>query len=163
VSLVKGSFALTWGSNTLEDIEEIEIGYEQSSDEFTTVQHSTYEVDGPIKASVTLTLLASDVASLAAILPDHYVAQGSTMSTGETVDSSVGAIDIVASCDQSTYNDLEIESCDNPGQVLRLVNARTKLDSVENDAVLRKVKVKFVGESGQGVAPVQFFISGGIS
>jgi len=162
--LVIGRFDLSWGNNTLADIEEIEVEYEQESEDYSTVQHATYEVDGPIKATVSLTLLSTDIASLAAVLPQHFVAQGEDLSTGETVDSSVGAIDIVPNCEDGTvFNDLEIESCGNPGQVLRLVNARTKLDSIENDAMLRKVVVKFVGESPQGVAPIQFFLQGGIS
>lgn len=162
--LVRGKFELTWGNNTLADIEEISVDYEQSSEDYSTVQHNTYEVDGAIKATISLTLLASDIPSLAAVLPQHFVAVGEELSTGETVDSSVGAIDIVPNCEDGTiYNDLEITSCDNPGQTMRLVNARTKLESIENDAMIRKVVVKFVGESGQGVAPIQFFLSGGIS
>lgn len=161
--LVTGKFTLTWGNNTLEDIEEIEVGYEQASEDYSTVQHYTYEVDGAIKATVNLTLLATDIPSLAAVLPQYFVANGETMSTGETVDSSVGAIDVVPTCAGTTYNDLEIVSCDTPGQVLRLVNARTKIESIENDAMIRKVIVKFVGEAPEGQAPIQFFLSGGIS
>jgi hypothetical protein len=163
MALVKGPFELTWGANTLTDIEEIEVSYEPASEDYTTVQHSTYEVDGPVKAGVTLTLLGTDIASLAAVLPQHFVAQGGTMSTGETVDSSVGAIDVVPTCDDTVNNDLEILSCGVDGQVLRLVNARTRIESIENDATLRKVMVKFIGESAGGVAPVQFFVTGGIS
>lgn len=163
MSLVKGRFALTWGGNTLEDIEAIDINYEQKSDDFETVQHSTYVVDGPIKASITLTLLKSDIASLAAVLPQNVVAQGEDLSTGETVDSSVGAIEMIADCGDSTHDDLEIVSCEDPGQVLRLVNCRTKLESIDNTAIIRTVKVQFIGEAGDGVAAIQFFESGGIS
>lgn len=161
--LVTGKFDLTWGNNTLTDIEEIAIDYEQASEDFSTVQHYTYEVDGAIKATVTLTLLASDIPSLAAVLPQYFVAENGTLSTGESVDTSVGAIDVVSNCDESTFNDLEIVSCNNPGQVLRLVNCRTKIDSITNDAMIRKVLVKFVGQAPQGQAPIQFFMQGGIS
>jgi len=162
--LVRGSFNLTWGNNTLEDIEEITVDYAQESEDFSTVQHSTYEVDGPIKATVSLVLLASDIPSLAAVLPQFFVANSGTLSTGETVDSSVGAIDVVPNCEEgNTYNDLEIVSCGNPGQVMRLVNARTKIDSIENSAMLRKYTIKFVGESPDGVAPIQEFMAGSIS
>jgi hypothetical protein len=160
--LVKGKFALTWGANTLEDVEEVEVGYEQRSDEYDTVQHNVREVDGPIKASVTLTLLATDIASLAAILPQYYVAEGETMSTGETVDCSMGAIDVVNTCEADTFNDLDIESCQ-PQQVFRLVNARTKIDSIMNEKSVRKIKVKFIGEPGNDEASVQFFNTGCLS
>lgn len=163
MALVKGKFDLTWGSNTLADIEEIDVAYEQASEDYSTVQHYTYEVDGAIKATVLLTLLSTDIPSLAAVLPQYYVAAGEELSTGETVDSSVGAIDVVPNCDAGVYNDLEITSCDNPGQVLRLVNARTKIDSISNDAMIRKFVIKFVGEAPQGQAPIQVFLNGGIS
>lgn len=161
--IVKGPFDVTWGANTLADVEEVEIDYEQESEDYTTLAHRTYEVDGPIKVSASIVLLSSDIPSLGAVLPQMFVAQGGTMSTGEEVDSSVGAIDVVANCESNTYNDLEIESCGNPGQVLRLVNTRTKIDSIEQDAMVRKYTIKFVGESPQGQAPVQEFLRGGIS
>jgi hypothetical protein len=161
--LLTGGFTLTWGANTLEDIETIKIDYAQKSDDLETIQHSTYEVDGPIKVSATLTLLASDIASLAAVLPQNYVAPNDTLSTGESVDGSVGAIDIVETCDTPTYNDLEIASCNNPSQILRIVNCRTKLDGISVDATVEKWDIKFVGESGDGIAPVQAFLAGSVS
>lgn len=163
MALVTGKFDLTWGNNTLADIEEIAVEYEQASEDYSTVQHYTYEVDGAIKATISLTLLASDIPALAAVLPQYFVANGEQMSTGETVDSSVGAIDVIQNCDGAIYNDLEIASCNNPAQVLRLVNARTKIDSIENDAMIRKYVIKFVGEAPQGQAPIQEFMQGSIS
>lgn len=165
MTLVKGPFDITWGGNTLLSIEEISVDYEQDSEDYTTVQHQTFELDGAIKASTTLTLLASDVSALAAVLPQHHVLNGGTMSTGETVNNASGAIDVVAlDCDTSpVYNDLDITSCANPGQVFRLVNARTRLDGIEFDDKVRKVTVKFIGEPAQGDANVQFFREGTIS
>lgn len=55
MALVKGPFDISWGGNTLANIEEIDVDYDQDSEEYTTVQHNTYEVDGPIKAAVTIT------------------------------------------------------------------------------------------------------------
>lgn len=163
--IVKGPFDLTWGGNTLLSIEEIEVNFEQESEDYKTVQHQTFQLDGAIKADVTLTLLATDVAALAVVLPQYHVANGGTLSTGETVNEANGAIDVLAlNCDAgSTYNDLSIISCENPGQVYRLVNARTKIDSVEFDDKIRKVKVQFVGEPAQGQASIQFFTEGTIS
>lgn len=165
MALVRGPFDLKWGGNTLLNIEEVSVDYDQDSEDYTTVQHQTYELDGPIKASVTLTLLASDVAALSVVLPQFHVANGGTMSTGETVANAYGAIDVVAlDCDNTdVYNDLDVISCANPGEVFRLVNARTRIDSIEFDDKVRKVMVKFVGEPAQGDGNVQFFKEGTIN
>ncbi len=161
--LVRGPFTVDWGNNTLTDVEEVSIEYEQDSEEYSTIQQRTYQVDGAIKVSATITLLASDIEALAAVLPQYYIEDGSVLSTGETVDSSVGAIDVLARCGGDVYNDLTIKSCGNPSQVLRLVNCRTKIDSIENDKTIRKVLVKFIGESEQGQAPIQFFEEGAVN
>lgn len=163
--LVKGPFDLEWGGNTLTNVEEISVDFEQDSEDYSTVQHNTYQVDGPIKASVTLTFLASDVAALAVVLPQYHVANGGVLSTGETVSEANGAIDIkAAACGTNpVYNDLDIISCANPGHVARLVNARTKVDSIEFDDKLRKIMVQFVGEPAQGEASMQFFAEGTIA
>lgn len=165
MALVRGPFDLKWGDNTLLNIEEISVDYEQDSEDYTTVQHQSIQLDGAIKASVTLTLLASDVAALSVVLPQYHVNNGGVMSTGETVNNAYGAIDVVAlDCDQSpVYNDLDVISCANPGEVFRLVNARTKLDSIEFDDKVRKVMVQFVGEPAQGDGSVQFFKEGTIN
>jgi hypothetical protein len=160
--VVRGPFDLKWGSNTLLSIEEIEVDYDQDSESYKTVQHQTLTIDGAIDTGVTLTLLATDVAALAVVLPQYHVANGGTASTGETVTGTDGIIDVLAlNCTQAeTYNNLDIISCANPGSVYRLVNARTKLDSVEFDDKIRKVKVKFIGEPAQGAANIQFFAEG---
>lgn len=165
MALVRGPFDIAWGGNTLVNIEEIEVEYEQDSEDYTTVQHQTFELDGPIKSTVTLTLLASDVPALSVVLPQYHVANGGVLSTGETVNEANGAIDVLAlDCDdEPVYNDLDIISCANPGQVFRLVNARTKLDSIEFDDKIRKVMIKFIGEPAQGDGNVQFFKEGTIN
>lgn len=165
MALVRGPFDILWGGNTIQNIEEIEVEYEQDSEDYTTVQHQTYELDGPIKSTVTLTFLASDVSALAAVVPQYHVPNGGVMSTGETVNNADGAIDVVAlDCDTApVYNPLDIVSCANPGNVFRLVNARTKLDSIEFDDKIRKVMIKFIGEPAQGDGNVQFFKEGTIN
>ena len=166
MALVKGPFDLTWGSNTLRDVSEVSVDYSQDSNDYTTVDNRRYTVDGPISSSVTLTFLASDVAALAAVLPQYHVANGDTLSSGETVTDADGAIDVVAaSCDTNpVYNDLDIISCGTPGQVFRLKNARTKIDSIDiADNSLRTVAVMFVGEPESGVASIQFFTEGPVS
>ena len=164
-ALVRGPFDLKWGTNTLVNIETIKTDYAQDSSDYQTVEHNTYTIDGAIKSSVALTLLASDVAALAVVLPQYHVAMGGILSTGETVSDADGAIDVVAaSCDESpVYNDLDIISCANPGQTFRLVNARTRIDSIEFDDKIRTVVVMFIGEPAQGIANVQFFKDGTIN
>jgi hypothetical protein len=160
--LVRGPFNLKWGENQIEDVEEVSIEHEVDSEDFQTIQGQTIEVDGAYKVSATITLLASDIAALAALLPQYYVANGETMSTGETVENADGAIDVkAASCDESiVFNNLDISSCGDPANVLRLVNCRTKIDGIEIDNKLQKVMIKFVGESDANEATVQFFIDG---
>lgn len=163
--LVRGPFDIVWGDNTLVSIEEISVDFSQDSDDYQTVQHQTFQIDGAIKATVTLTLLATDVAALAAVLPQYHVNNGAQLSTGETVSNADGAIDINAlECDvASVYNNLDIISCANPGQVFRLVRSRTKVDSIEFDDKLRKVMVQFIGEPAQGDGNIQFFKEGTVN
>lgn len=160
---VIGPFELTWGANTLADVGEIGVDWDLDTEDFTTVQHNRFEVEGGLLVRVTLTLLSTDIAALAAVLPQFFVAQGGVMSTGEDVDSSVGAIDYAAQCDDPVYNDLDIVSCGDPGQTMRVVNARTRISNVENTDKLRSLEVEFIGEPAGGQGAVQFFLSGGIS
>ena len=160
MALVRGPFDLRWGANTLVDVSEISLEYDQDSSDYTTVDNRRYTIDGAINASVTLTFLASDVASLAAVLPQYHVATGGQLSSGETVSGTDGAIDVVAaSCDSDpVFNDLNIISCGTNGQVFRLKNARTKIDSMEfADNAVRTVTVAFVGEPEAGEGSIQFF------
>lgn len=166
MALVRGPFDLQWGSNTLRDVSEISLDYSQDSNDYTTVDNRRYTIDGAIMASVTLTLLKSDVAALAAVMPQYLVANGETMSSGEVVTDVDGAIDVkAASCDANVvYNDLDVISCGNPGEVFRLKNARTKIDSMEfADNAVRTVSVMFLGEPEQGVGVIQFFKEGAIT
>lgn len=156
--LVKGPFSIQWGSNPILDVSELGFNYDVATNDYETIQGTTYTVEGAITASVEVTLLSSDVASLATIFPQYYVPKGGTLSTGEQVTGDDGAIDIkAAACDSSSSNyNLEITSCN--GEVTRLVNARTSLSGVEfADNSVRTVTVTFRGEpeSGQGI--IQFF------
>ena len=155
--LVKGPFSIKWGENPVVDVSEIGFNYDVATNDYQTVDGRTYTVDGAITASIDLTLLASDVEALSAILPQYYVAEGQQMSTGEVAPEG-GAIDIVAAqCDTTNTNyDLDIISCN--GEVTRLVNARTSLSTVDiADNALRTVTVTFRGEPEQGEGIIQFF------
>lgn len=163
--IIRGPFELKWGDNVLTDIEEIDVEQTVDSEDYQTLEGRTLELDGPYKAVATITLLASDVQALAALLPQHFVPNGGTMSTGETVQTAVGAIDVApAACDESiVYNHFDIISCGNPGEVTRIVNARTRLDGIEIDNKVRKVMVKVIGEAESSEATVQFFKEGSIA
>ena len=156
--LVKGPFSLKWGDNPILDVSEIAFNYDVATNDYETVDGRTYTIEGAITASIELTLLSSDVAALSTILPQYYVPQGGTMSTGETVTAEEGAIDIVAAqCDTENINrNLDIISC--TGDVTRLVKARTSLSTVDiADNSLRTVTITFRGEPEQGEGIIQFF------
>lgn len=163
--LVKGPFNLKWGDNVIADVEEVDVEHEISSEDYETVQGNVRELDGPYKATATITLLASDIPALAALLPQHFVPNGGVLSTGETVNQADGAIDVApGDCDTSTvYNNLDVISCASLAHVFRLVNARTKIEGIEFDNKVRKVMIKFVGEPAADEATVQFFREGTIA
>lgn len=163
--LIRGPFDIKLGDNIVRDVEELNIEHEIDTEDFTTVQGQTYEVEGPYKATAELTLLSSDIASLSILLPQYHKANGEVMSTGETVSNADGAMEIVPqSCETSAvYNNLDIISCGNPGQVLRLVNVRSLLGGVELDNKLQRVTVRFVGEPAGGEATMQMFKEGTIN
>lgn len=165
-NLVKGPFEIQWGETTLVDVSEISMDFNQDTNDYSTVDNRTYTVDGAITANVSLTFLASDIAALSAVLPQYRVANGGTLSSGETVTATEGAIDIkAASCDTDPiYNDLDVIACGTNPEVFRLKNARTKIDSMEfADNAVRTVTVMFVGEPEAGVANFQFFKQDSIS
>lgn len=165
MAIIRGPFQLKWGDNVIVDVEEVDIEHEVDSEEFETVGGKNIELDGAYKVSATLTLLSSDIPSLAAVLPQYFVPNGQVLSTGETVNHAQGAIDIVPhSCDEElVYNNLDIISCGTPATVARIVSARTKIEGMEIDNKVQKVMVKFIGESAQDEATLQFFRQGTIN
>src|SRR5689334_9027565 len=100
--IIRGPFTIKWGDNEIADIEEIEVEHSIDTEDYQTVQGRTLEVDGSYKTTATITLLGSDIASLAAILPQYFVPNGGILSTGETVNNAAGAIDVrAAACNTS--------------------------------------------------------------
>ena len=158
MSLVKGPFNFKWGASQLNNVSDISVDYAVETSDTTTLDGRTYSVQTGMTATVTITLLDNDVASLATILPQYYVAQGQKLSTGETVTDVAGVVDVVAaSCSTSeVYSDLDIIACGTNAQVLRLVNARTQIDSVDIGDGLRTVAVMFIGEPATGEGVIQF-------
>ena len=165
MGLLRGPHTLEWGDNVVEDVEGIDYTVEQDSEEYDTLGGRKYEVDGSWKAKAVITLLASDIPALAALLPQYYVANGDVLSTGETVNHAYGAMDFVPlACDASTvYNHFDLITCGNPGRVLRIVNARTKFGGYDIDNKVVKVKVEVIGEPASGNAYVQEFVEGSVA
>lgn len=165
MALVKGPFNLKWGNNVLVDVESVDLSFEQESNDYTTVDGRKFTIKGAISASATITLLASDAATLAPILPQFAKEAGNTMSSGETVAEGKVAIDVLAGdcTSESSKYDLDIESCGNPGEVLRLKACSTSISSMdlENNQV-RTVEITFTGEPAQGIAAVQAFEKGAL-
>lgn len=165
MALTRGPFSVVWGANTITDIETIAFEHTVDSADYQTVQGRTIEVDGSMKSTATITLLGTDIPALAALLPQYFVANGEVLSTGETVSDAGGAIDVAAAaCDEELiFNNLDIISCGDPANVLRIVNARTKIEGIELDSKVQKVLIKFVGESSNDEATIQFFKEGTIA
>lgn len=158
MSLVKGPFRFKWGANEINNVSDISVDYSVDTSDTTTLDGNKYIVQTGMSATVTLTLLENDIASLAMLLPQYYVAQGETLSTGQTVMQAQGAIDVTAaSCDTAeVHNQLDIYACGTNAQVLRLVRARTQVDSVDLGDGLRTVAIQFIGEPAAGDAVIQF-------
>lgn len=163
--IIRGPFILKWGDNTIQDVEEIDIEHEVDSEDYETVQGKTFTVDGAFRVSATLTLLSTDIAALAAIMPQYFVPNGQNMSTGEKVMNANGAIDFkAAACNASTViNDLDIISCANPAQVTRIVNTRTRIEDIDIDNKVQKIMVRFIGEGLGTEATMQIFRQGGMA
>ncbi len=158
MALVKGPFNFKWGANSLNNVSDVSFDYTVDTNETTTLDGNKYTVQTGMSATVTLTLLDNDIASLATVLPQFYVPMGGTLSTGETVTQSQGAIDVTAaSCTTSdVYNQLDIYACGSNAQVARLIRCRTQIDSIDIADGLRTVAVQFIGEPLSGKAIVQF-------
>lgn len=165
MSLAKGPFELEWNGNTLAGIESVDVTYDVSSNDIESVQGVTYTLFGAHKATVEITLLETDIASLAAVLPQYYVANGGTLSTGETVVSAAGAIDVVpGGCEAGAETaSLIVTSCGNPGQVFRMVNATTEISGVALEDNVRKVSVTFTGAPTVGQSTIQFYAEGAVA
>lgn len=162
MALARGPFTLDWNGAVLNGIEEIDVNYEVASQDYETMQGTTYTVAGNHKAGAEATFLETDVPSLAEVLPQYFKANGSTLSNGQTVSDAQGALDILPGGCSATevISDLNITSCGNPGHVVRLHDVKTEFAGFEFDGPLRKVRVSFIGVPSGNEATVQFFRSG---
>lgn len=159
---IKGPHTVEFGADTLTNIEEIDVEYETDTSDYSTVQGNKFVVDNTQSVTATLTLLTNDVPSMRVVLPSYFVANGGTLSTGETVTDADGAIDIVPEgcVDMGNLKHLTITSCDETGaeHTLRLTDVSTRIEGIEFDGPgARKVMVQFRGE---GATVAQFFSGG---
>lgn len=162
--IVRGPFELQWGGDTITDVEDIKIEQTTDTANYQTLEGRDIELNGALKATATITLLASDIPALARLLPQYFVANGGVLSTGETVHHAEGAIDITPhACDEADIvRNLDIISCANPGVVYRIVSARTKYEGIEIDGKVQKVMIEFIGQADADEATAQFFRAGTI-
>lgn len=162
MALVKGPFEIKYGLDVLAGIETVDFSYDVNTTDFDTIQGTSYQVVTSHRVAVTVTFLESDVASLSVVLPQYFVANGQTLSTGEIVNSADGAIDLVpGGCDyEATTTDVVITSCGSPGHVLRIPDCETEIETIEIEAV-RKVAVTFRGRST--TATIQMFAENAVS
>src|SRR5947209_5912877 len=124
--IVKGPFNFKLGTNTLAQVEKATITYKVSTKDHETLQGHTYELDGAHKVTVGIDLLESDVPSLAIALPQYFVPNGHTLSTGEIVSDLQGAIDVIpGQCDNEVFSDLIIEACGTNSQLLRVLECKS--------------------------------------
>lgn len=165
MALVKGPFTLKWGDTSLSDVDELSVDYSVDTEDAQTIQGQVRELAGPHKVTADVSLLASDIPALAALLPQYYVANGEVLSTGETVDHAEGAMDLVpGGCDTDpVYNNFDIIACGSDANIARIVNARTEFVGFEVDNKIRKAVVRIIGEAASDEATVQFFREGTVS
>ena len=163
--IVTGPFNVDFGQNTLAEIETISVDPTVETTTVNSVQGKTHTIQGPLGITAELTFLETDIPALSVILPQYHVAQGQTLSTGETVTDEDGAIDIVAAaCDnEMSLEDLVIRSCANPAQIFRIPQASTTVTGVTFEDNRRGVVVTVTGNAPADVAVMQFFTQGGIT
>ena len=101
----------------------------------------------------------TDITSLKAAIPQYWVANGATLSTGEVITDANGGIDIVPG-NTGTPRDLILVSANNPGQVMRLNDTTSEISGVDVTATIRKIKVKFNCQPTVGQSLLQFFKEG---
>lgn len=158
MAIIKGPFNLVWGKNMLTDVESVDLSFETEGNDYNTMDGRSFSLQRAISASATISILASDAASLAPIIPQFAKLAGSTMSSGEIVEDGAVAIDIFAdNCEVSEDKyDLDIISCNDPSQVLRLKSCATSVAGVnfENNQA-RVIEITFTGEPDHKIAAYQ--------
>lgn len=153
MALIRAPFTLEYCGNELSCVEDISIDFEVDEEEFECVQGNTITEQFNTKVEVELTFLETDVASLAAVLPQFFVAAGDTLADGTTVTCADGAIDISAAGCASSDNpcDLIIDGCTgDPCDRTIIHDVVTSISDIDFGDKIRKVTVKFSGRVPAG-------------
>lgn len=161
--IVRGPFNLLFGPNTLAAIATLKIAYSVDTTDTATVQGQKIRTFGAHQVIVTATFLKSDVPALAIALAQYFVPNGGVLSSGETVNDSRGAIDLVPGGCASASNplDLIIESCGTNAPVLRVMDCISEISGLTVDEQSLTVDVDFTGQSTG--ATIQMFAKNAIS
>ena len=155
--MFKGPFTVRFGATTITDVMDYSPTFDVTSNDYSTIDGRTSTITTGIRASVEVQLRGLTPSAVAAVLPQYYVAQGETLSTGQTVASEDGAIDIVpAACsEEDIANDLDIIDCTG-NLAVRINNAVASISSIDmQDGALLTITVAFTGQPGQGEAVAQ--------
>ena len=155
--IAKGPFNLKWGDDTLAEIETVEVDHEINSEGYEANSGNVYQIEKSRKFVIRVTLLATDLASLAVVLPQYFVAKNAQLADGTVVTNDDGALDIknLGCSDVFVYHDLDISSCGSTAETFRLKNARSILRNIEIGKI-RKIVVEFIGEPVVGGSALQF-------
>lgn len=162
--IIRGPFNLIYGGNTLAEISTLKFNYSVDTTDTATVQGHKKRTYGSHEVTITATFLESDVASLALALPQYFVPNGSTLSTGETVTDSTGAIDVVPGKTATAVGaDLIVEQSagTSTSNVLRVLDAISEISGVNLDEKAQTVDVEFTGQSDIGT--IQMFLKDAIT
>lgn len=161
MAIVKGKSTIHYGPDVLAGVEDVTVNYDVATSDRETVQGRRYQISGAHLVTVEATFLESDVDSLAVVLPQYFVPNGGTLSTGEVVNNAAGAIDIVPDLcgDDTQVEDLVITSCN--GHVMRVPDASSEISGVAIADGVRTVTVTFRGESDD--ATIQLFAQGAVN
>lgn len=157
MAVIKGPFNLVWGKNMLTDVESVDLNFEMEGNDYNTMDGRSFSLQRAISASATISLLASDAVSLAPIIPQFAKLAGSTMTSGEVVEDGTVAIDMFSNCEASEDKyDLDIISCNDPSQVLRLKACSTSVAGVNfENSQTRVIEITFTGEPDSRIAAYQ--------
>ena len=155
--MFKGPFTARFGAVSITDILDYSPSVDVTTNDYTTIDGRTLTPQAGINASVEVQLRNATVDAIAAVLPQYWVESGDQLSTGQTVENTDGAIDVVAAAcaEEDITHDLDLLDC--TGQLaLRLVRAKASLTNLEiQDSNLLTATITFNGQPAQGEAVLQ--------
>ena len=151
-----GPYKVRFGSIEFEDVTEISWDYSADNNEQTMIDGRTKTIPTTTKASVSLTLYATDIQTLSLVFPQFAVPAGGTMSTGEKATTPAFDARAMSACGAvALEDDLEIIGCK---LTTRLVNARATISSISyEDNVTQNIELTFTGQPSAGEAVFQMF------